>query len=359
MAGNPFHRIVAACAAAALVAVGCTDAGTSSSPPAPPPLAITVNGVSREVPPGTTLGALIAELDLQAEPGRLLSVSGFVLERRIDRGDITINGLHGRHAAALRTNDRVEVVDGEDRIEGTRRVVTELPGMHPTVPQRTLAVYPMKEVDVVGRISGEVVSTEFRPTGRGEIPGAVALTFDDGPWPVQTRQVLKVLRRYHASATFFMVGDLVERYPGIVSDVQQAGMAIGDHSWSHPIDPAFAKLPPHRLTTEVVGGADQLRRSGVEPYLFRPPGGSYDDDVLREARQAGMRTVTWDVDPRDYRDDSTKKELEQYVLRHVQPGSIVLLHDGGGDQHATIGALPSIIKGIRRMGLELTTIPQE
>ena len=176
---------------------------------------------------------------------------------------------------------------------------------------------------------------------------------------MQTRQVLKILHRYHAQATFFMVGDLVERYPGIVRDVQVAGMPIGDHSWSHPISPPFARLPAHRLASEVLETADVLRRTGVEPYLFRPPGGSYDDDVLREARQAGMRTVTWDVDPSDYRADRTKKELATYVLRHVHPGSIVLLHDGGGDQHATIGALPMIIRGIRKMGLELTTIPRD
>jgi peptidoglycan/xylan/chitin deacetylase (PgdA/CDA1 family) len=176
---------------------------------------------------------------------------------------------------------------------------------------------------------------------------------------VQTRQVLKILHRYHVRATFFMIGNLVERYPGIVRDVQRAGMPIGDHSWSHPIEPPFAKLPPHRLTTEVVDTALELRSKGVEPYLFRPPGGSYDDDVLREARQAGMRTVTWDVDPSDYQDGSTKRELATYVLRHIRPGSIVLLHDGGGDQRATIGALPMIIRGIRKMGLQLTTIPRD
>jgi peptidoglycan/xylan/chitin deacetylase (PgdA/CDA1 family) len=191
------------------------------------------------------------------------------------------------------------------------------------------------------------------------VPGEVALTFDDGPWPVQTRQVLKILHRYHAKATFFMVGNLVERYPGILRDVQHAGMPIGDHSWSHPIEPPFNELPPHRLATEIADTADLLRRKGVTPYLFRPPGGSYDDDVLRQAKQDGMRTVTWDVDPSDYLASKTKKELATYILHRVRPGSIVLMHDGGGDQHATIAALPLIIKGIRKMGLELTTIPRE
>ena len=355
MAGISHHLRVAACALTAVIVAGCTEA----PPPPPPPVSLTVDATPHEVAPGTTFGELIHELELHAESGRLLSVGGSVLDARRDPGIILLNGALRVRSTPLRPGDAVTVADGTDETEGTRRMVNELPGMHPDVPQRTLATYPMKQIDIVGRISGEIVSTEFRRIGKGKVPGQVALTFDDGPWPVQTRQVLKVLRRYHAKATFFMVGNLVERYPGIVRDVQRAGMPIGDHSWSYPIDPPFAKLGAHRLASEVIDTALELRRTGVEPYLFRPPGGSYDDDVLREVRQAGMRTVMWDVDPSDYLASRTKKELAMYVLRHVRPGSIVLMHDGGGDQHATIGALPMIIKGIRKMGLRLTTIPRD
>jgi peptidoglycan/xylan/chitin deacetylase (PgdA/CDA1 family)/sulfur carrier protein ThiS len=359
MAGISNHLRVAACAVAASVVAGCTDTVAARLPPLPPPISITVNGAARQVPPGTTFGELVEDLGLHAEPGRLLSVGGLVLDAHRARGEILVNGAHGIRSATLHPNDRVTVVHGRDVTERTIRLTNELPGLHPAVPQRTLATFPMKQVDIVGRLSGELVSTEFRPTGRGRVPDTVALTFDDGPWPSQTRQVLKVLRRHDAPATFFMVGDLVDRYPGIVHAVKVAGMPIGDHSWSHPTAPPFAELPPNRLSHEVLATAEVLRRNGVEPYLFRPPGGSYDDDVLREANRAGMRTVIWDVDPSDYRSDRTRKELAAYVLRHVRPGSIVLLHDGGGDQRATIGALPMIIKGIRKMGLELTTIPPD
>ena len=354
MAGISHHLRVAACALAALVMVGCTDA--VSAPTRPLPISITVDDVVQRVAPGTSLGQLIHDLDLRAEPGRLLSVGGRVLDPRQAPGDILLNGLHGIRSTNLFPGDGVVVVDGIDETEGTKRVTNDLPGLHPTAPQRTLTTYPMKQVDVVGRVSGEIVSTEFRPTGKGHTPGQVALTFDDGPWPVQTRQVLKVLHRYHAPATFFMVGNLVERYPGIVRDVQQAGMTIGDHSWSHPIDPPFAKLPPHRLTTEVVDTAVELRRKGVEPFLFRPPGGSYDDDVLREARQIGMRTVIWDVDPADFLSGRTKKDLTTYILRHVRPGSIVLMHDGGGPRQQTVEALPHVIDKLRSRGFRLVTV---
>ena len=296
-----------------------------------------MDGAPHSIDPGTTFGELIQNLDLHADSGRLLSVTGRVLEPRHDPGRILLNGVQDLRSTALGTGDAVTVVDGTDSTEGT-----------------------MKEIDVIGRLSGEIKSTALHRTGPGKVPDRVALTFDDGPWPVQTRQVLKVLHRYHAKATFFMIGNLVERYPDIAQDVHKAGMPIGDHSWSHPLDPTFAALPAHRLSTEIVQTADQLHTTtGVQPYLFRPPGGSYDNDVLAEARTDGMRTVTWSIDPSDYLASKTKKELATYILHRVRPGSIVLMHDGGGDQHATIAALPLIIKGIRKMGLELTTIPRE
>jgi peptidoglycan/xylan/chitin deacetylase (PgdA/CDA1 family) len=355
MAGISHRLRVAACAATALVAVGCAQ----PQPLSLPPVTVTVGRAIHRVEPGTTFGDLIRDLHLHARAGRLLSVTGAVLDPRSDPGEILLNGAPGARRTPLLYGDTVTVADGIDTTEGTEQVGRVLHGRHPAIPQRTLATYHLRQIDTVGRVSGEVLTTEFRPIGRARVPPQVALTFDDGPWPVQTRRVLKILRRYHAKATFFMVGSLADRYPGIVSDVARAGMPIGDHSWSHPLVPPFADLPPNRLATEVVDTADELRGDGVQPYLFRPPGGSYDDDVLRVAREAGMRTVTWDVDPSDYRDDTKKRELASYVLRHVHRGSIVLMHDGGGDQSATIGALPMIIKGIRKMGLTLAAIPPD
>jgi peptidoglycan/xylan/chitin deacetylase (PgdA/CDA1 family) len=356
MAGISFHLRAAACVLSIFVMIGC---GVPSVPPPPSPVALSVDGAAQNVLPGTTLGELVHGLGLHAEPGRLLSVTGTVLDPHLERGRIRVNGAVVPRQTILVAGDAVTVVDGVDSVEDTKRVATMLPGMHPAVPQRTLATYPLKQIDTVGRISGEIASTEFQTIGKGHVPGEVALTFDDGPWPVQTKRVLRVLKRYKVHATFFMVGNLVDRYPGIVQDVLRAGMPIGDHSWDHPIDPPFADLAAHRLQTEVQDTLVALQQAGVNPYLFRPPGGSYDDDVLREVRQDGMRTVTWDVDPQDYIGTKTKKEIASAVLTHVRPGSIVLMHDGGGDQSATINALPTIIKGIRKMGLRLVAIPRD
>jgi peptidoglycan/xylan/chitin deacetylase (PgdA/CDA1 family) len=236
--------------------------------------------------------------------------------------------------------------------------MASVPGLHLGNPELSLRRYRIRRITVTGRISGDVASVRDVPTGAGVAPRAVALTFDDGPWPVQTRSVLRVLERYHAPATFFMVGYLVDRYPGIVWRVARAGMRIGDHSWDHPISPPLADLSDERVAEEIGKAKQALRTLGIRSALFRPPGGSYDDGVVQQARLQSMRVVTWNVDPRDWVPGSTSGQIVRRVLGAVRPGSIVLLHDGGGDRSATIRALPRIIRGIRKMGLRLVEVPR-
>jgi len=99
-----------------------------------------------------------------------------------------------------------------------------------------------------------------------------------------------------------------------------------------------------------------LSLAGVRPTLFRPPGGSYGAVTLDVARSLGLRVVLWSVDPADWTPGISSKAIVHRVLSNVGPGSIVLLHDGGGDRSATLAALPAIIKGIRARHLDLVTI---
>jgi len=94
----------------------------------------------------------------------------------------------------------------------------------------------------------------------------------------------------------------------------------------------------------------------VRPALFRPPGGSYGPPTLDIARSLGLRVVLWSVDPADWTPGITTKQIVARVLSAVQPGAIVLLHDGGGDRTATLKALPAIIKGIRKRHLDLVAL---
>jgi peptidoglycan/xylan/chitin deacetylase (PgdA/CDA1 family)/sulfur carrier protein ThiS len=347
------HRGAALVFCAAILAA--CEPGT---PPPPPPVRITVGDAPHEVPPGTTLGDVIERYGLAPRDGRLLSVSGEVLDLTIAPGHIELNGYPASSTTRLSPGDAILVKNGVDRAETTRRTVERLPGRHLGNPERTLRRFRIRRITVEGSISGDVVSTSEVPVGRGVSHDEVALTFDDGPWPVQTKQVVDILERFHVPASFFMVGDLVTRYPGIVRMVANAGMRIGNHSWDHPVDPPLADLNGERVAEEMARTAEALSSLGIVSRLFRPPGGSFDAAVLREADRQRMRVVTWSVDPRDWSSHTSARQIVHRVLRAVEPGSILLMHDGGGDQRATIHALPKIIRGIRRMGLHLVAIPK-
>jgi peptidoglycan-N-acetylglucosamine deacetylase len=183
----------------------------------------------------------------------------------------------------------------------------------------------------------------------------VALTFDDGPWPHSTEQILNILTQRRAPATFFTVGRQVQRYPDLVRQELAAGMAVGSHSWSHP--QPFDRLPLGHLRDEITHGRRTLELLGVRPVGFRPPGGAASATVLAAAQGLGEPTVLWNVDPADWHPGVTADQLVQRVLAAVRPGAIVLLHDGGGDRSATVAALPAIIDGLHRLGLTLTVVP--
>ena len=340
------------------LALTASCSGTPSPPPTPPPLSIEVDGVAHQVAPGTTLGSLMNELHLRPAAGRLLSVNGEVLTRHKFPGSVELNGVDASRGTQLAAGDVVSVVDGKDQTEGTRKETHSVKGFHPLDPQRSLSTYPVKEVRVVGRASGSVLSVDYRPVGKPKVPREVALTFDDGPWPNQTRKVLSILRHHHVRATFFMIGENVAKWPSIAQDVRKAGMTIGNHTWDHPEDPGLDSLTDHRIQTELTETTQSLRSVDVKPFLFRPPGGVYDDRVVQEARREGLRVVLWSIDTQDWRSGRTAKEITHSVLSHVQPGSIVLMHDGGGNRKATIKALPEIIKGIRKKGLKMVAIPR-
>lgn len=323
-----------------------------------PPVTVSVDGWTIFMDQGTTLGRAIRTLGLSPEPGRLLDVHGRVLERRADPGSILLNDAEAPRSTVLADEDTIVVVDGEDRSEGLRREIERLPGRHPGNPMYTLTTSRMMRITTLGRVSGRVVSVRYETLGGSRRPPAVALTFDDGPWPRSTARVVEVLRGMRVPATFFMIGYLAERYPEIVRRVERAGMTIGVHSWSHPVGTPFDRLTPHRIRTEIERPAILLERTlGIDATLFRPPGGHDDRPVVDLADAAAMRVVQWSVDPHDYRAGATPSAIVDAVLGAVRPGSIVLLHDGGGDRTATIKALPRIIRGIRAMGLELVALP--
>jgi peptidoglycan/xylan/chitin deacetylase (PgdA/CDA1 family) len=318
-------------------------------------ITIRVRGVEEEVSTGTSAAEAAASFRIEPAAGDLLDVAGGVIRANAFPGRLLVNGLAVARRAELADGDSLASVEGRDRTEPSVLFRVPVPEGVAANPQFTLARTPGQQELARGEISGKISPREFHPSGPARSPKAVALTFDDGP-SLYTRKILATLRRLHARATFFVVGSLAERYPGLVRRELASGMGVGSHSYSHPYRPPFDRQPQSRVEEEIVRARDVLASLGGAPTLFRPPGGSFSPSVLEEAQAEGQRVVLWSVDPRDWDDDATAKQIARRVLGAVRPGSIVLMHDGGGDQSATTRALPRIVRGIRRKGLELRLI---
>ncbi len=187
------------------------------------------------------------------------------------------------------------------------------------------------------------------PLYTGEKP--VAITFDDGPWEDYTLQVLLILKQMNIHATFFWLGANVQRNPALARRVIEDGHLIGNHSYHH----YYKNLSEAIARQEIELTEGIIRKTtGIQTRLFRPPGGYLENGMTDQAIEKGYEPVLWSVDPKDYR--ATKNQIIQHVLHQVQPGSIILLHDGGGNRTATVQALPILIKELRSQGYEFVTL---
>lgn len=321
-----------------------------------PPLHIQVAGSDRTVAAGTRVKDVVKRFALVPAAGELLDVDGRVLRKNVYPGRILVNGVAVPADTVLAQGDVVTAQKGKDRTEKIVRKVVSVPGGDIPNPQFSLGRAPGKQVIRIGKISGKLVSSVFHPTGPFTPPKAVALTFDDGPSPTYTLKLLRVLNRFGVKATFFVIGRPASFHPDLVKAELAAGMEVGNHSWSHPYRTPFSSFTSRVIRAEITKAQQELLSLGASSGLFRPPGGAYSRKVIDIARTADTRLVLWSVDPKDWERGSTAHEIASAVLSKVGPGSIVILHDGGGDRSATIAALPAIIKGIRAKGLQLVTV---
>jgi peptidoglycan/xylan/chitin deacetylase (PgdA/CDA1 family)/sulfur carrier protein ThiS len=342
--------IVVVAAISVVVAERLAGRRTSST------LTVIAAGRPVHVVAGTTLAEAAARFALHPRAGDLLDVTGRGLRRGVVPGHLLVDGRPVPAGSRLRSGDRIAVVDGQNRTEPLIRHVVQLSGGAPSDPQFTVTRVPGEQVVVRGALSHQLVSASFRPTGAAKVERAVALTFDDGPSPQFTPRILAALQKLRVHATFFVIGYLAQTYPDLVRRELRLGMTVGNHTYNHPEVPPFGQLPPRLIADEIALGSEILGRLGVHPRVFRPPGGSTSPAVVRAAATLGERVVLWSVDPTDWQPGTSKGQIVRRVLAAVRPGSIVILHDGGGDRSATLAALPAIVRGIRHRGLHLITL---
>lgn len=175
--------------------------------------------------------------------------------------------------------------------------------------------------------------------------GTVYLTFDDGPSPY-TARILQVLTRTGSTATFFHLGVNEPGYPHADTAIRKQGSTVGNHSYDHP-----------DLTTRK---AAQLRwqiRNGPRAQCFRPPYGATDVTVRKAIAKAGLRQVLWDVDTLDWTKPGVSTLAKSGRLKAIRNGSVILMHDGGGDRSQTVAALPTIIGDLHSRGFKIRALP--
>ncbi|NLS44842.1 MAG: polysaccharide deacetylase family protein [Firmicutes bacterium] len=181
--------------------------------------------------------------------------------------------------------------------------------------------------------------------------GKVALTFDDGPDSVITGKIVDILAKYQVKASFFFVGGRVIDYANVAKKVAKAGHDIGNHSYSHK---NLRDLDIEEVREEIKRAQDAIKSAtGVIPRWFRPPYGSYNDEIKAIAKEEGALTVLWNLTPDDWRNPG-EAVIRERITSSVKDGSIVLLHV----KEQTLGALPRLIEELTDMGYELVGLSE-
>lgn len=185
----------------------------------------------------------------------------------------------------------------------------------------------------------------------------IALTFDDGPHPVFTSAIIKILQKYQIKATFFMVGKQMEKYPDIVKQVIDAGCEIGNHTYSHPHN---IEADTDAQIIRELDTCEQIieNMTGKRAHLFRPPRGLIDGSILTIANEEGYKTILWTVCA-DHHDAPKPEDMARRVLRRVRPGAIILVHDGmTGMRWRDVPATEEIIRQLQVKGYKFVTISE-
>lgn len=179
-----------------------------------------------------------------------------------------------------------------------------------------------------------------------------ALTFDAAWGNEDTQQLIDILGEHNIHATFFVVGEWVDKYPESVKALSDAGHEVMNHSSTHPY---MTKLSPDQMKQEVQGCNEKIQAiTGKCPILFRPPYGDYNDSVVSTMRSIGMYTIQWDVDSLDWK-DPPPSDIVSRVVNNAQNGSIILFHNAAKN---TPAALPEVIDGLIEKGFTFKPVSE-
>ncbi|MEH7415839.1 polysaccharide deacetylase family protein [Neobacillus drentensis] len=213
------------------------------------------------------------------------------------------------------------------------------------------AIKSREEYEKTGHVFWEVKTKEK----------LVAITFDDGPHPIFTPQILDLLAKYNARATFFVAGNKVVRFPDVLKREVEEGHEIANHTFSHIYG---YHITSSKLLSELKETDQVIQKyTGIKPSLYRPVGGFYNDDIINTALKNKKEVVlwSWDQDSRDWTNPPAG-QMCSYIIKGVKPGNIILFHDWHGSEFSkacsTVTALETILNYLNKNGYKCVTVSE-
>lgn len=205
------------------------------------------------------------------------------------------------------------------------------------------------------------VATIFANTGIMKIPVTsqklVALTFDDGPHKKYTQEILDILQKYNAKATFFVMGGNAKLYPDLIKKEYAAGHEVANHSFTHP---NIAHMSDTAIQKELMKCSDTINKIiHVYPIVFRPPFGATSKHANEVINNMGFKVITWSYMINDYDvSKMTSDIISSSVIKNTRPGAIIVMHDGNGNREKTVTALAIILKNLSDKGYKFVTVAE-
>lgn len=247
------------------------------------------------------------------------------------------------HLIVASAAQRAQLVEAELPATGPWKltVISSHPGE--SGYELTVEVLPLAAVEPTPTTTARVrVPAPVTPDDDGDV---VYLTFDDGPSPDYTPQILDVLARHDARATFFVVGSLAQAYPDIIQRTAAEGHTLANHAWNHEDLAGLSR----EAFDETISRTQAVLGDLAAPCL-RPPYGSIDAFTREWAASHGLTLMTWDASPRDWLRPPAE-EIADYIVEWARPGVVLLMHDGGGDRSRTVQGLDMALERLADRGL--------
>ena len=336
-------------------------------------ITVAVNGQSVTTRVNSTIETLLADNDnFGVAPGRLLSVGGNVLDEQggdacaVKRGDEAV-AAKDFATTTVSEGDTLTVENGADATEPAHDEEVELPCTiqsegHGAVQYVSQWGKPGKKIVTVGETSGETIdkeiveeATNMVVTSKNLSPKGgkyVAITFDDGPSDY-TQQILDILEEKGAKATFYNLGENAQNKPKLTKAVIDGGHELASHTMAHQNLP---KLDRDSLRNEITTAFDALKEaSGESTQMIRAPYGAFTATEWARSGDIVSCNVLWNIDTLDWKRPGADA-ITAAALDGVKNGSIILMHDGGGNREQDVEALPAIIDELHNQGYELVTV---